>query len=154
MRYLHSTIKFAIRNSHFDLYYLYSSTSYYVYNKDVQGSTSCITAEDGSAAAIYEYSDFGEVTTLKGGVSNEIRYTGAIYDGKTGLYYMNARYYDPANGRFISQDTYRGGVDNTDQWHLYVYCANNPINYVDPSGHFSIKVSGTSIIAKVSFVVI
>ena len=79
---------------------------------------------------------------------------GYYYDGKTGLYYMNARYYDPANGRFISQDTYRGGVDNTDQWHLYVYCANNPINYVDPSGHFSIKVSGTSIIAKVSFVVI
>ena len=51
---------------------------------------------------------------------------------------MNARYYDPANGRFITKDTYRGGVDNTDQWHLYVYCANNPINYVDPSGHFRV----------------
>ena len=118
----------------------YRGTSYYVYNKDVQGSTSCITSEDGSAAAIYEYSDFGEVNTLTGGISNEIRYTGAIYDAKTGLHYMNARYYDPANGRFITKDTYRGGVDNTNQWHLYVYCANNPINYVDPSGHWSVWI--------------
>ncbi len=38
-------------------------------------------------------------------------------------------------GRFISQDTYRGEVDDPGQWHLYVYCVNNPINYVDPSGH-------------------
>ena len=48
---------------------------------------------------------------------------------------MNARYYDPSNGRFISQDSYRGSIDESSQWHLYVYCANNPINYVDPSGH-------------------
>ena len=49
---------------------------------------------------------------------------------------MNARYYDPENGRFISQDTYRGELDELDQWHLYAYCANNPINYTDPSGNY------------------
>ena len=42
---------------------------------------------------------------------------------------------DPDNGRFISQDSYRGELDDPGQWHLYAYCANNPINYVDPSGH-------------------
>ena len=118
----------------------FRGSSYYVYNKDIQGSTSCITSEDGSAAAAYDYSDFGEVTTLIGAISNEIKYTGAIYDAKTGLHYMNARYYDPSNGRFITQDTYRWGVNNTDQWHLYVYCANNPINYVDPSGHWRVWI--------------
>lgn len=48
---------------------------------------------------------------------------------------MNARYYDPVTGRFISQDSYRGELDDPGQWHLYAYCANNPINYTDPSGH-------------------
>ena len=53
---------------------------------------------------------------------------------------MNARYYDPSNGRFISQDSYRGSVNEPSQWHLYMYCANNPINYVDPSGHWVISI--------------
>lgn len=46
---------------------------------------------------------------------------------------------DPETGRFISQDSYRGAIDDPGQWHLYAYCANNPINYVDPSGHKSFK---------------
>ena len=113
----------------------YRGTDYYTYNKDIQGSTSSITESDFTAAAVYEYSDFGEVTEVAEDIDNEICYTGAIYDETTGLHYMNARYYDPANGRFISQDSYRGSIDDPGQWHLYVYCANNPISYVDPSGH-------------------
>ena len=70
-----------------------------------------------------------------GSFDNEICYTGAVYDRSTGLYYLNARYYNPEIGRFVSQDSYRGSVDKPGQWHLYAYCANNPINYVDPSGH-------------------
>ena len=68
-------------------------------------------------------------------MDNEICYTGAIYDKETGLYYMNARYYDALTGRFISQDSYRGEIEDVGTGHLYAYCANNPINYVDPSGH-------------------
>ncbi|MFR2989316.1 MAG: RHS repeat-associated core domain-containing protein, partial [Faecalibacillus sp.] len=44
-------------------------------------------------------------------------------------------YYNPEDARFITQDTYRGEKDKPETLHLYVYCANNPINYVDPSGH-------------------
>ena len=62
-----------------------------------------------------------------------------MYDDSTGLLYLNARFYDPQTGRFISQDTYRGVPDNADTWHLYAYCANNPVNYVDPSGHLAIS---------------
>lgn len=51
------------------------------------------------------------------------------------MYYLNARYYDPSNGRFITKDTYRGEKKNPSTLHLYAYCINNPINYVDPSGH-------------------
>lgn len=57
-----------------------------------------------------------------------------------GLYYLNARYYDPEDGRFLTEDTYRGENDQPDIQHLYVYCANNPVNYVDPSGHFAVAL--------------
>ena len=109
---------------------------YHNYLTDVQGSTTNIIKEDGTLAAAYNYTDFGETTELTGtGFDNQVCYTGGIYDGETGLYYLNARYYDPEIGRFISQDSYRGELDDLGQWHLYACCANNPINYVDPSGH-------------------
>ena len=114
----------------------YRGSTYYGYLKDVQGSTSSIVKEDGELYAAYDYTDFGETEELTGSsFDNEICYTGAIYDKETGLYYMNARYYDPEDGRFISQDSFRGEVNDPGQWHLYAYCSNNPINYVDPSGH-------------------
>ena len=66
--------------------------------------------------------------------------TSIFFYQTTGLYYLNARYYDPEEGRFLTEDTYRGENDQPDTQHLYVYCANNPVNYVDPSGHFAIAV--------------
>nr|WP_303009389.1 amidase domain-containing protein [uncultured Anaerostipes sp.] len=84
----------------------------------------------------YRYEDFGETTSVGENTSgNETCYTGGRYDETTGLYYLNARYYNPEDGRFLSEDTYRGEVNQPDTQHLYVYCKDNPINYVDPSGH-------------------
>jgi RHS repeat-associated protein len=54
---------------------------------------------------------------------------GHVTDQSTGgLIYMQARYYDPGMGRFISEDP-KGYVNN---W--FVYCSDNPINNVDPEG--------------------
>ena len=113
-----------------------NATQYYLYNKDIQGSTSSLVKEDGSADATYQYTDFGE-TTIQGDdqAKNEVCYTGGIYDQSTGLYYLNARYYNPEDGRFMTEDSYRGEIMNPETGHLYVYCANNPVNYMDPSGH-------------------
>jgi len=113
-----------------------NATQYYLYNKDIQGSTSSLVKEDGSADATYQYTDFGE-TTIQGNdqAKNEVCYTGGIYDQSTGLYYLNARYYNPEDGRFMTEDSYRGDTTKPETGHLYVYCANNPVNYVDPSGH-------------------
>ena len=112
-------------------------TQYYLYNKDIQGSTTSLVKEDGSADATYQYTDFGE-TIIHGDdqAKNEVCYTGGIYDQSTGLYYLNARYYDPEDGRFMTEDSYRGEIMKPETGHLYVYCANNPVNYVDPSGHW------------------
>lgn len=108
----------------------------YFYAKDVQGSITNITDNTGACVQSYDYTDFGETAQrIATDFENEICYTGGIYDELTGLYYLNARYYNPDEGVFLSQDTYRGTEKNAECWNLYAYCANNPINYVDPSGH-------------------
>ena len=116
-----------------------SSEAWYLYNKDVRGSTSSLIDAGGTVAAAYEYDEFGNTTARIGeNFDNELCYTGQVYDKETGLYYYNARFYDPEDGRFLTQDTYRGEKMEPDTLHLYAYCANNPVNYVDPSGHDAI----------------
>ena len=114
-------------------------TDYLLYHKDIQGSSTSLVKEDGSADATYRYTDFGE-TTINGDnkAENEVCYTRGIYDQSTGLYYLNARYYNPEDGRFVTEDTYRGETNEPDTQNLYVYCVNNPVNYIDPSGHDAI----------------
>ncbi len=65
-------------------------------------------------------------------------HAGRDWDEVSDLYYNNARWYDPAMQRFISQDPlgFAGGDTN-----LYRYCGNSPTNATDPSGQF--VVSGT-----------
>nr|THJ77216.1 RHS repeat-associated core domain-containing protein [Acetivibrio thermocellus] len=53
-----------------------------------------------------------------------------VLDPVTGQYYLRARYYNPSIGRFMQEDTFRG-----DGLNLYTYVANNPLKYVDPTGH-------------------
>jgi RHS repeat-associated protein len=69
---------------------------------------------------------------------NNIKYAGYIYDAETGLYYLNARFYDPETARFIQQDSYSGDILDPLSLNLYTYGHNNPISYYDPTGH-SIK---------------
>lgn len=118
---------------------------YYFYLEDIQGSTTDLIDSAADMVVSYWYNDFGEVTedreTDFDDFVNEIQYTGAIYDDTTSLLYLNARFYEPSTGRFISQDTYRGEPEEPDTWHLYAYCANDPVNYVDPSGHKKDKLT-------------
>ena len=52
------------------------------------------------------------------------------------MYFYNARYYDPALGRFISADTIVPQPGNPQSLNRYSYAANNPLRFVDPSGHY------------------
>ncbi len=102
----------------------------YYYHKDEQLSTALITDEQGTIKNTYRYDAFGNTLASAEQIENRIRYTGQQYDGITGQYYLRARYYNPAVGRFMQEDTYRG-----DGLNLYAYCANNPVTYYDPSGY-------------------
>ena len=126
-------------------------SSSYLYNKDVHTSITSIINKDNQGVIGYIYDDYGQTeATGEIGFYNEICYTGGIYDKSTGLYYLNARYYNPEDGRFITKDSYRGDIKDPNSLHLYTYCANNPINYMDPSGHiidtlFDIASFGSSV---------
>lgn len=115
-----------------------SSKSYYFYLNDIRGSKTELIDNSAGSIVSYWYNDFGEVSEERNEdyeeFINEVQYTGAVYDSSTGLLYLNARFYDPSTGRFISQDSYRGERDEPDTWHLYVYCDNDPVNYVDNDG--------------------
>ncbi len=110
----------------------------YTYVKDAQGSTCLLTDESGEAVTNYEYDDYGVTNVTGTATVNVLAYTGGVYDEETGQYYLNARYYDPEQGVFLTQDTYRGEQNQPATWNLYGYCGGNPVNYVDPSGHDAI----------------
>ncbi len=57
---------------------------------------------NGNVVNNYSYDEWGNITASSETVSNPFKYAGAIYDQETGLYYLNARYYDPSIGRFIN----------------------------------------------------
>ncbi len=63
------------------------------------------------------------------------RFSGQRYDHAIGLYFYNARYYDPALGRFIQPDTIVPNPGDPQSLNRYSYAANNPLRYTDPSGH-------------------
>ncbi len=106
------------------------------YNYDYLGSTTnLIDPNTGLSLENYTYDAFGNTVASGDAVKNEIQFTGAVSDASTGLYNMNARYYNPASGRFLSQDTYTGNAYEPWTQHLYSYCGNNPTNFIDPSGH-------------------
>ncbi len=64
------------------------------------------------------------------------RYTGQRWEDGIGLYDYNARYYDPALGRFISADTLVPNPGDPQSLNRYAYVQNNPLKYTDPSGHW------------------
>ena len=94
------------------------------------GSITHVTDEEGNLFNRYEYDAWGNLTVEEEQVSNRFKYTGEQFDAITQQYYLRARFYNPALARFMQEDTFRG-----DGLNLYAYCANNPVRYVDPSGH-------------------
>ena len=68
---------------------------------------------------------------------NPLRYRGYIYDNETGFYYLQSRYYDPANHRFINADALASTGQGFVGTNMFAYCLNNPVVRTDASGNFS-----------------
>ena len=94
-----------------------------------------LTDAEGNVTKTYTYDAFGVEKNIDSSDTNAFRYCGEYYDSETGTIYLRARYYNPTTGRFISRDSFAGRRSDPLSLNLYTYCANNPIVYIDPSGH-------------------
>ncbi len=109
------------------------SPSYF--HPDHLGSTSVLTNAQGVAEEHNSYRPYGQLHTHTGTADVAYKYTGQERDPSTGLYFYNARYYDPALGRFISPDTLVESPLHPQTLNRYAYAGNNPVLYNDPTGH-------------------
>jgi RHS repeat-associated protein len=102
------------------------SVSYFA--GDHLGATRVLTDASGSLTSILSYDSFGNV--MGGSASTRYTYTGREVDSDTGLMFYRARWYDPHQGRFISEDPIglAGGIN------VFAYVENKPLRFTDPSG--------------------
>jgi len=111
-----------------------ASTYYYILN--LQGDVVQIIDANGVMQAEYIYSPWGEVISAEGDLAevNPLRYRGYYYDSETGFYYLQSRYYDPENHRFINADSYASTGQGFLGVNMFAYCSNNPVNNFDNDG--------------------
>ena len=102
----------------------------FLYHQDFQRSTLALSQHNGGVAQRLRYGPFGQRQSTRGDSPNRLGYTGREDDG-SGLYYYRARYYDPALGRFLSEDPL--GFDSN-SLNFYAYVGNHPLDAEDPMG--------------------
>jgi len=105
------------------------------YHHDGQMSVRALTSAAGAVTDRYTYDAFGIPLATEGTTVNHYLYGGEQYDPNIGFYYLRARYMDPQIGRFISMDSFDGGIYDPKSLHKYVYAYNDPVRYFDPSGN-------------------
>lgn len=119
---------------------LHSGTTSY-YETDGLGTVTSLSNSAGALVQTYTFDSFGNLTNSTGSLTNPFQFTAREFDSETTFYYMRARYFDPATGRFISEDPL--GPKNEGP-NLYAYVSNNPTMSVDPLGRFKIDKTCTN----------
>ena len=122
------------------------TTELYYYVLNAQGDVIALLNANGALVASYNYGAWGNysvhdkdgkknTSTSFIGHINPLRYRGYYYDRETRLYYLQSRYYDFANCRFINADGYATtNVAEFLECNMFAYCSNNPISFSDEDG--------------------
>lgn len=124
------------------------------WHKDHLASNTVVTNEAGAVVERLSYDPFGKRRYSTGetdangnltGINTDRGYTEHEHVDELGLINMNARFYDPALGRFISADTLIPNTSGTQDYNRYAYVLNNPFAYSDPTGHAPVIVNDSDL---------
>jgi RHS repeat-associated protein len=116
---------------------MHSGSSDHYYLTDPLGSVANLTSSSGATEWSYTYDPFGGIRSTSqndpNAPTNVMQFTAQLLDPSDGAYYLRARIYDPAIGRFLELDPLQ--QQSTDPTlGRYVYVADRPSVWVDPSG--------------------
>jgi len=109
---------------------LVSAETIYFIHQDHLSSTNLVTNQGGEVVSRQNYYPYGSDRVSQGDIPTERQYTSQVSDkNQTGLYYYNARYYDPKVAVFTQADR------KNDSPNAYQFVSSNPTNNIDPSGN-------------------
>jgi len=117
--------------------------------QDVRGDVVALVSNgiageaNGKIVAAYTYDAFGSTRSIQEieNITSPFRFAGGLYDSSSGNYIFGVRMYAPDQGRWLSKDAYLGSAEDPLSLHRYVYCQNDPVNFVDPSGYLGNSLS-------------
>ncbi len=127
--------------------FIRGGTTTYFYVKDCLENILGIVDSNGNLIVKYDYSAFGKCTISEDSNQtianlNPFRFKGYYYDAESEMYYCQSRYYVPAWGRWLNADSPSFLKSNSlTEMSLFAYCANDPVNCLDPSGSFGFLAS-------------
>ncbi len=111
------------------------------YHNDQLGSPMAMTDKTGRVIWSQDYLPYGlDLNENAQGGDTRFKFTGKEQDEATGLYYFNARWYDPDLGRFVTEDSYAGDPNIPLTLNKYVYALANPLVYFDKDGRAAAKI--------------
>ena len=111
----------------------------YIYT-DPQGTPLLEADVNGNVTATFDYRPYGNIAM--GAPTGQPGYTGHVADSDSGMIYMQARYYDPLVGRFLSTDPLGPSPGSIDYFNRFSYVGDNPVARVDPFGRYICKTEG------------
>jgi RHS repeat-associated protein len=108
-----------------------SGQTYEIVADQVGSPRLVVNASDGTVAQQIDYDEFGRILFDSNPGFQPFGFAGGLYDTATGLVRFGARDYDPYVGRWLSKDP----IGLSSSTNTYEYASNDPINFVDSSGH-------------------
>jgi RHS repeat-associated protein len=110
---------------------------------DHLGSVRQLVGADGQVSLAQSYDPFGVPFEASGSGESDFGYTGEWYGSYNDLLYLRARYYDPAVGRLLNKDPFRGFVTRPQSLNGYSYVENRPLTWIDPGGYIPLPGAGS-----------